>query len=623
MLSLARLLTVGAVATLAVAVPAPRQIKKRDVDSTTYDNLYLFAQYSAAAYCTVNDDNSAGVAISCSDDVCPDVESATTTTLYEFDQTNDYGDATGYIALDETNELIVLAFRGSEDISNWIANLDFTFNDDSGLCDGCEVHSGWWSSWQTVADDITSELASAVSSYPDYQLVITGHSLGAALAAISATDLRNSGYTLDLYTYGQPRVGNLALADYMTEQGSLWRTTHTDDIVPRVPPEILGYAHASPEYWITSADDVAVTDDDIEEIVGVDSDDGNAGESDLSISAHLCGPQSPRRRNRIKAILCTMGIVITLYLLFFAGPESPTKSVNHDRPSYAQRPTPKAEIDEQARPVLRKRKDMIVASMKSDDTSWLAEYFPDWSRSIYVVDDKKAPLTVMKNKGRESMVYLTYIIDNYENLPDIMLFIHSTRYQWHNDDPYYDGVPMLRNFQVPYLQKMGYVNLRCVWTLGCPEEIHPLSDTHRDDVHAGEYFLTGFSELFPDEPIPRVVGVSCCAQFGVTRDKVQQRPKSDYEHFRNWLATTTLGDDLSGRIMEYSWHMIFGQPPVHCPNADECYCNVFGLCNLNCPNDGSCDNRYVLPPFASLPKGWPFKGWKGQEQDPTHGLPES
>lgn len=73
----------------------------------------------------------------------------------------------------------------------------------------------------------------------------------------------------------------------MTNQGSLWRTTHTDDTVPRVPPEIFGFAHASPEYWITSDNDVVPTDSDIEEIVGVDSDDGNAGESSLSISAHL------------------------------------------------------------------------------------------------------------------------------------------------------------------------------------------------------------------------------------------------------------------------------------------------------------------------------------------------
>lgn len=149
---------------------------------------------------------------------------------------------------------------------------------------------------------------------------------------------------------------------------------------------------------------------------------------------------------------------------------------------------------------------------------------------------------------------LRYIIDNYDRLPEVILFIHSQRYQWHNDDPYYDGVPMLRNFQVPYLQKQGYVNIRCAWSLGCPAEIRPYTDTHREDVHAGEYFKTGFMELFPGVGVPHEVGVSCCAQFGVTRSKVHERPKSDYERFRTWLSETPLKDELSGRIMEYSWH---------------------------------------------------------------------
>jgi hypothetical protein len=135
-----------------------------------------------------------------------------------------------------------------------------------------------------------------------------------------------------------------------------------------------------------------------------------------------------------------------------------------------------------------------------------------------------------------------------------MLFLHSQRFQWHNDDPYYDGVAMLRRFQVPYLQKKGYVNLRCVWTLGCPVEIRPLSDGHRDDVHAGEYFMKAFKELFPLSPVPEEIGASCCSQFGLTRDQVRLRPKSDYEHYRRWLLETELTDDLSGRIMEYSWH---------------------------------------------------------------------
>ena len=154
-------------------------------------------------------------------------------------------------------------------------------------------------------------------------------------------------------------------------------------------------------------------------------------------------------------------------------------------------------------------------------------------------------------------------------------------------------------------------------------EIHPLTDTHRNDVHAGEYFRTGFMELFPGVEVPEEVGVSCCAQFGVTRSKVLERPKSDYIRFRKWLAETPLQDDLSGRIMEYSWHMIFGKGPVYCPTAEECYCKVFGLCDLSCPDEGDCAGRYVLPPFSSLPEGWPYKGWKGQDQDPTKGLPEA
>ncbi|KAJ5831759.1 hypothetical protein N7474_000070 [Penicillium riverlandense] len=262
------------------------------------------------------------------------------------------------------------------------------------------------------------------------------------------------------------------------------------------------------------------------------------------------GPQSPRRRNRIKAILTTIGIVLALYVLFF---KTDTKNpARKERGSYAQqRGTDKPDA------ASGKQKALVVASMKDDDTSWLYEFFPDWTKSIYVVDDKQAPLTVAQNKGRESMVYLTYIIDHYDTLPDVMLFIHSQRFQWHNDDPYYDGVPMLRNFQIPYLQQQGYVNARCAWTLGCPGEIRPLTDTHRDAVHAGEYFKDGFMELFPGTPVPDMVGVSCCAQFGVTRSKVRERPKKDYERFRTWLAETSLPDDLSGRIMEYSWHSMF------------------------------------------------------------------
>lgn len=53
------------------------------------------------------------------------------------------------------------------------------------------------------------------------------------------------------------------------------------------------------------------------------------------------------------------------------------------------------------------RQEIVVASLSDDDTSWLEKELPGWGRSVYVVNDKTAKLTVPINKGREAMVYLT------------------------------------------------------------------------------------------------------------------------------------------------------------------------------------------------------------------------
>ena len=192
----------------------------------------------------------------------------------------------------------------------------------------------------------------------------------------------------------------------------------------------------------------------------------------------------------------------------------------------------------------------VVASQIRDNTTWLPSLFPDWHHNIFVADQPDATLSVPQNKGREGMTYLTYIIDNYSSLPDIVIFLHAERYQWHNDDPLYDGARTLSRLQLTYILEQGYVNLRCVWTLGCPHEIHPLD--HPADEITSE--TRAFKELFPDAPIPESIGVSCCAQFAVSKATILQRPREEYERYRRWLLETDLEDGLSGRVLEYSWH---------------------------------------------------------------------
>ncbi|KGO63625.1 Lipase, class 3 [Penicillium italicum] len=284
MIRLGQLWGIAALAALTVA--APSRSVPRDVSTDVLGQLTLFSQWAAASYCT-NDDDSAGDALSCEAGNCPLVEAADTMTLYAFDKPSSYGDVAGFLAVDKTNKRLVVSFRGTRTIETWIANLNFLFADASSICSGCEVHHGFLESWETVADDLTSNITAAQTTYPGYTLVVTGHSFGGALATLGGTILRNAGFELDVYTYGQPRVGNAALAEYITNQGSLWRVTHDDDLVPKVPPSTFGFSHASPEYWITVGDNTTVTLSDVDVIEGVGSKAGNAGTLDPSIEEHF------------------------------------------------------------------------------------------------------------------------------------------------------------------------------------------------------------------------------------------------------------------------------------------------------------------------------------------------
>ncbi|KAJ2967980.1 hypothetical protein NQ176_g9403 [Zarea fungicola] len=262
--------------------------------------------------------------------------------------------------------------------------------------------------------------------------------------------------------------------------------------------------------------------------------------------------------------------------------------------------------------------ELVVAATQKDNITWLNDYLLAWPKNIYSVDNPKAELTVPKNKGREAMVILTYIIDRYDSLPANILFHHAERFQWHNDDPDYDALQLLKRFRVTHLQENGYVNLRCSWILGCPADLHPAKDEHKsatNDIPTAKFvYRRAFEELFPGQQAPSEVGVPCCSQFGVTRETVRLRPREDYISFRDWLLSTDIADEISGRVFEYAWHIIFNKESVHCPHAGECFCKQYGMCHrLDC-DQKQCPGQYHLPKYSNLPHGWPMFGWKGEDR---------
>ena len=211
---------------------------------------------------------------------------------------------TGFIAIDPTNELVVLSFRGSHSRQNWVTDLHIE-KMCSDLCNTCFVHGGFWESWVSMRDMIVSNALRAVAAHPRYRFVVTGHSLGAALATLAAGDLRKLNPWLrentELYTFGSPRVGNIGTVDFLTKQSNkTYRVTASRDPVPRVPSPIADYMHTSPEYWIAK-NPQHPKPEDVYVLTGYYNADGNTGTNVQSMDDHRqyfgyvtkCDPDPP------------------------------------------------------------------------------------------------------------------------------------------------------------------------------------------------------------------------------------------------------------------------------------------------------------------------------------------
>ena len=86
----------------------------------------------------------------------------------------------------------------------------------------------------------------AVHAARDVPLIITGHSLGGALAVIAASKLRARSVSIaGVYTFGAPRPGDALLARSIAHV-PVWRVVRSADVVSRRPELLVlkGYRHA-------------------------------------------------------------------------------------------------------------------------------------------------------------------------------------------------------------------------------------------------------------------------------------------------------------------------------------------------------------------------------------------
>lgn len=66
------------------------------------------------------------------------------------------------------------------------------------LCLGCFSAAGYYTAWAEVRDDILHAVEETHGKYPDHNVVVTGHSLGGAIASMAVGYLRDHGHIVDL-----------------------------------------------------------------------------------------------------------------------------------------------------------------------------------------------------------------------------------------------------------------------------------------------------------------------------------------------------------------------------------------------------------------------------------------
>ncbi|KAK7521496.1 uncharacterized protein IWZ02DRAFT_142905 [Phyllosticta citriasiana] len=228
-------------------------------------------------------------------------------------------------------------------------------------------------------------------------------------------------------------------------------------------------------------------------------------------------------------------------------------------------------------------KSVVMPRTTKEDISWLDQTFGDdhlLQKAVYTVDRPVKPYILPSNKGNEVMAYLTYIIDFYDHLPDVSIFMHAHEFAWHNNELLeMSSSQMLTHLNLRKVVRDGYVNLRCHRYPSCPDHLFPFAKNHSVwDVPEESIFADAWTEILPHEPVPEVLSQPCCAQFAVSRERIRALPRAQYKHFRKWLMYTTLENRVSGRVWEYIYQYIWAGVPQFCPEEHACYCENYGLC---------------------------------------------
>jgi hypothetical protein len=151
----------------------------------------------------------------------------------------------GFLALSPSSELVV-AIRGTEGIQEWIHDAQFLPVPTPFASSAGSTEAGFASVYLSVRTGVDRDSSSLIAAIKKQiasgtvkKITVCGHSLGAALATLTALDLALNGRNkapVSVYTYGSPRVGDpIFVQRYNQAVPKTFRIANRADLVPKLP----------------------------------------------------------------------------------------------------------------------------------------------------------------------------------------------------------------------------------------------------------------------------------------------------------------------------------------------------------------------------------------------------
>ncbi|KAL1111173.1 hypothetical protein V6Z11_D02G040000 [Gossypium hirsutum] len=188
---------------------------------------------------------------------------------------NETTDTQAAIWRDSARRRLVVAFRGTEqarwkDLRTDLMLVPAGLNPErigGDFKQEVQVHSGFLSAYDSVRIRIISLIKASIGYIDEllepqhrWQVYVTGHSLGGALATLLALELSSSklakcgAISVTMYNFGSPRVGNRRFAEVYNEKvKDSWRIVNHRDIIPTVP-RLMGYCHVAQPVYLAAGE---------------------------------------------------------------------------------------------------------------------------------------------------------------------------------------------------------------------------------------------------------------------------------------------------------------------------------------------------------------------------------